>query len=129
MIMFYNDILPPLMAIRFLFHCMQQLAFLPPAISETQPDSLSLVSNAEFITSQMKKDLSKCLLWNLDEYAAGTVMGIWITSKSLQSPKKIFYSLDLWNFQKILLIFQVNSSYSWDSQQLDKGNKTLIIHF
>lgn len=40
--MFYNDILSPLMNIRLLLSLFSAvgLPFLPPAISETQPDSL-----------------------------------------------------------------------------------------
>lgn len=56
--MFYNDILSPLMAIRFLLSLYSAVGstFLPPATSETQPESLDLVSDAKFLTSQMRKE-------------------------------------------------------------------------
>jgi len=54
--------LSSLMDIRFLLSYLAVgVPFLPPAISETQPDSLVFGFDAELITSQMRKDSSKCL--------------------------------------------------------------------
>ena len=79
------------------------LTFPLPTISETQPVLLSLVSDAEFITSEMRKDSVDVCCGNqmsvLQEQARASEILIstgWQEDfeKSLQNPKKIFYNFD-----------------------------------
>ena len=72
------------MDIRFLLslYLAVGLPFLPPAVSETQPDPLVFGSDAELMTSQIKKGFKLMFALKLDESTVeifceiGTVMGI-----------------------------------------------------